>query len=496
MDAPGFLDALAAVGIPAGALDPLCADAAFGLYVDHVETGCVYANAELLRQFDLSWEEFKGFGWARSVHPEDAARLRDEIARFEHERGTIDVRYRVLLPEGNERVVHARVTAYVDDKGQHLGAIGTTRDVTAESRFEQHIRGSQKLEAIGRLSGRVAHDFNNVLAAVLASASMLEYEPLTDEGRDFLSTIHEAVDHARSITTQLLSLAQSNSSAGACTLDVELRAMQPLLGQILGEGITVDLNLAAADACVALPRHELGQVIVNLCLNGRDAMGGSGIVMVSTRRDDPSTLRLEVADQGPGIPLDVQAKMFEPFFTTKEKGRGTGLGLATVRDLVHKAGGEITLESQLGRGTRLLLGFPVVAPRTDVPLVADEVLELRPLRVLLADDNDALRQSLAYALAVEGHTVTAAATVEAAREHSRAGHFDVLVTDVLITDGNGDELARSFSSDNPSARVVFITGYAGERQTVLDHNWPTAPLLTKPFHPDALLAAIATAFRD
>ena len=488
---PRYLDALAEVGASANEIDEVLAALDFGVFVDHVEKGCIYANAEVLRMFDMDWEAFRGFGWANVVLPEDMEILRDAIERYEHDKTWIEVRYRIRRPDDSIRAIHVVGKAVVGPDGEQRGSVMIGRDVTSERAMEERGIQAQKLEAIGRLAGRVAHDFNNVLTPIVCSAALLETEPLSEEGRDCVQTIHEGVRHASGITRQLLGLSRQRAyDRRNADLDVELTALQPLLAQLLGETIQLELDLKTPGTRVALAAHELGQVVLNLVINSRDAIGGDGRVTIRTSRSAPF-VELIVADDGPGIPVDVQQRMFEPFFTTKSPERGTGLGLATVRDLVNRVGGPIDVRSELGRGTLMTLTMPMIA--TSDEYVREEVGPTgttEPLAVLLVDDNAALRQTLAYALALRGHKVKTSATVTRATEISRDERFDVLVTDVLLGDGRGTELARHLRDDQPDMRVVYISGFVSEEMDELHLGQPGTMFLEKPFHPDRLVAAL------
>lgn len=490
MSSPSYFEALATVGVGPENLEEVLAQADFGVYVDHVEQGCVYANPALLDVFGVSWDAFRGFGWARSVHEQDTQMLRDAIHRFEEEREWIDVRYRVVRPDESVRVVHARVKAIVDASGIQLGAIGVTRDVTTEHAFQDRAAHTQKLEAIGQLAGRVAHDFNNLLTSVLCSVSLLELEPIDDEARVHTDAIHQALDHGSAITRQLLSLSRQRvDSAAIVDVDSELRGIQTLLEQLLGETITLNLELNAPGAAARIASHEVSQIVLNLCVNARDAMSGRGRIDVRTRiRDD--VVELEVADAGPGIAAEIREQMFEPFFTTKPDGRGTGLGLSTVRDLVVRVGGAIEVHSS-ENGTRMV----IVLPKLTLPLAEvrapSESVDVVARRILLVDDNDALRQSLGYALALDGHDVKTASSVATALEMFEGFNFDVLVTDVLLGDGNGPELAKQARATHWNLAVVFISGFAGEAHEAIDVDAPRTVYLQKPFDPRRLGEAIA-----
>lgn len=482
------------LGVGLDELDDVFSSAPVGIYVDHTERGCIYANDALLDMFGATFEEFSGFGWARRVHEDDAAGLRDAIHDFEHERGWIDVQYRVVHPDGSLRHIHARVKALLDAEGTHVGSFGSVRDLTLEREQREQSVQRQRLEAVGRLAGRVAHDFNNLLGLIVMTTSMLDEQPDEAERRKSVETILQASEHATAITRQLLGLSRQGVDERATVIvDTELRGLVPLVDQVIGESVDLRLDLGAGGAGIMLAPHELGQIIVNLCVNARDALAGPGTITIATRHVD-SRVELVVKDTGPGIPVDVQERMFEPFFTTKGAGRGTGLGLSTVRDLVGRAGGEIRVRSELGSGTTLTIEVPRAAPPSASQRPGERRPVVDPLRVLLVDDNDALRQSVAYALALSGHEVTTAATIASALEQLSQQRFELVVTDVLLPDGEAPQLVSAARADDPNLPIVYITGFAGDAADALDRG-PGTAYLPKPFGPDELAQAIAEAVR-
>ena len=466
-------------------------DAPFGIYVDHPVGGCLYANQCLLRQFSLSWEDFRGFGWARRVHQEDSAALRDAIEIFERQRDTIDVNYRVTWDSGETRWIHARVSALTGPKGEHLGSLGTTEDVTDHMKFQNRSIELQKLEAVGSLSARVAHDFNNVLGVILGGTSFIATHVDDLQVLQEVKAIEDAVDHASSITRGLLGLAGASRNTGSSELDAELMDLKPLLTRSLGEGIELHLQLGAAGAWVPLDGSELGQVVLNLCLNGRDAMNGQGRLRVWTERERAG-VSLSVQDSGAGMSVDMQERIFEPFFTTKPAGRGSGLGLASVRELTERVHGQVRVSSSLGQGTIFRVELPLAQPAAVRRRMRSTSPTASKAKVLLVEDNDALRQTLAYALALQGHSVETAATVERALDLAAQGGFEVFVSDVLLPDGNGvdiyDYLERSLSGRPP---FVFMSGFTGEASDRLPQPHPTCAFLTKPFPPQRLVDAVA-----
>lgn len=468
----------------------LLEQAPFGVYVDDPTAGCTYANDALLEQFRVGWDEFRGLGWARFVLEDDVERLRERIRIYETELDPIHVSYRVRGASHEVRWIHARVEPILDADGRHVGSIGITHDTTAERAFEEQAARAQKLQAIGRLSARVAHDFNNLLTPMLFAAETLDAENLSPAGRTSVEMVHQAISQARQLTGQLLTLSRHRvSREQVCELDAEIQELERLLCSTLGEGIALHLSLDADDVAVPLDAGQLGQVLINLCTNAADAMSGHGAIHLRTKRAH-SRVTVEVEDFGMGMSEDVRARAIEPFFTTKESGRGTGLGLSTVHDIITLAGGELEIDSTPGRGTRVAVTLPQVQVAPTRAVSALEALDdSGGATALLIDDKDSLRQSLAYALALRGFQVLGARNLEEARARSAAGAtVDVIITDVMLPDGRGTEIVSELRTARPNLPVLYISGFVGEADLAEDS---CTAFLEKPFGPAQFLHAIA-----
>ena len=492
LDPVPFSEAVAGIdGIPKQ-LDDVVDDAPFGVYIDHPEDGCVYANAALLCQFGVKWSDFAGFGWARFVHPDDAAALQSRIHEYELDPGVIDVRYRVRRPAGDERWIHARVEATLDEQGRHIGSVGTTEDITELEAFRRQTTGSQKLQAVGRLAGGVAHDFNNLLAAISASAELLRLEVDDIHVEPHLETICRAVEQGRQVTQKLLLLAQDRRTGpSVCRLDTQLEGLEQLLKRALGAQLDVVVRAGAGDAFVGLDQGQFGQLLLNLASNGADAMNGRGVLHVrsSLKADDAV---LDVEDGGQGMDEETQKNMFQPFFTTKGPDRGVGLGSWIVKDLVDTAGGSIEVHSAIGRGTRIRVRLPTVEPHAGLGtdrFLSDEQLR-GDERVLLVEDHDGLRQSLAYGLSIYGYQVETARSVVDAEARLADGEFDAVVCDVLLIDGTAAELTRRLRPNSHRVPWIFVSGFSGSADLTEELKQPGTEFLAKPFQPRDVVSTL------
>ena len=369
------------------------------------------------------------------------------------------------------------------------------------------LNESQKLDGLGRLAGGVAHDFNNLLTVILGTAEVLREDLRAGRARtEDLEEIRAAGERARDLTGQLLAFARRQLIAPeVLDLNEVLRGTEKLLRRVLGEDVRLDTALASGLWRVRADRGQIGQVVLNLSVNARDAMPTGGRLLIETGN---STLgreaaaqgispgrwvRLTVRDTGHGMTPEVRAHLFEPFFTTKPKGHGTGLGLPTVYGIVKQSGGHVHVESEEGKGAAVHVYLP---PTDEAPAPARPAPAPRPVRgsetVLVVEDDPNVREVAARALRDGGYRVLAAAGPASAR-YVAAGEpapIHLLLTDVVMPDSDGRTLAREIRSARPGLRVLYMSGYAEDvvaRHGVLAEG---VELLAKPFTPTTLLAKV------
>jgi two-component system cell cycle sensor histidine kinase/response regulator CckA len=380
-----------------------------------------------------------------------------------------------------------------------------TREIEQRKKAEQQLVQTQKLEAIGRLAGGIAHDFNNLMAVVLGSGGLLAKRiPVDNALHPLVESILQAGERAAKLTQQLLAFGRAQPpSQGQIALNDVVRDVSKIVERALGDFVRLDLRLDPDAGGVRADRGQIEQVVMNLAVNARDAMTSGGVVTLTTGREhvtDARSLelggiktgdyaRLEVADTGVGMSETTLAQAFEPFFTTKEPGKGTGLGLATVYGIVRQLGGGIAIASKAGEGTRVTIHFPRIEPRTASiePESLPDPTAARGETVLLIEDQVTLRRVVREVLEEYGYAVVEAgdpaAAMRAAITH--AGPIHLLLTDVLLPNGSGPELAERFVVLHPEARVLFMSGYADDALLTRVRG-TTGAFLPKPFTPDAL----------
>jgi len=441
-----------------------------------------------------------GLPLSELAHPEDRERLARAVRSAVGGRRGASIETRLRRNDTEYR-------SYLIDYVPAFGALGgipgdlwTAFDVTEQRALEARLRESEKLEAVGRLAGGIAHDFNNILTAISGHAELaLLGEPLGRPAAGDLAGIREAAERAADLTRQLLAFARRQPvQPRVVDLNALVERSRALLQRLIGEHIQLVVHEHAAPLPIEADPGQIEQVIVNLAVNARDAMPRGGTLTIETREAALASGRcaeLTVADTGVGMDPSTLARVFEPFFTTKELGRGTGLGLSTCYGIVRQAGGEIEVASRPRSGAIFSVRLPVAdAPLASEPRSAARVLEAPGAEtVLLVEDERAVREVAERALRELGYRVTSASDGRAAlRALSswQAAPLDLLITDVVMPDAAGSEVAARAREVFASARVLYISGYSDSFDAAGVASQPGSAFLAKPFTPSALAAAV------
>ena len=378
---------------------------------------------------------------------------------------------------------------------------------------EEQLRQSQKMEAIGRLAGGVAHDFNNLLTAVIGYTDMIaERANLDPETAREVGEIRLAADRGAALTRQLLAFSRKQLlNPTVLNVNDSVAGLLHMLPRLIGDHIHTDARLAAGLGFVKADASQLEQVIVNLVLNARDAMPTGGYVTIETANIELTEDRLSaeglvlepgpyvmlsITDTGVGMDETTRAHAFEPFFTTKEKGKGTGLGLATVYAIIDQSGGGIAMDTAPERGTSIRIYLPI----TDAPASLERPHAARGATegtetLLLVEDNDAIREISAQALRRRGYTVFEARNGEEAIDWASKSVVlaDMLITDVVMPGMSGPNLAARLLQQMPNLRVLYMSGYTDDATEVHGAFWGGVPLLQKPFTPSQLAESVRMA---
>jgi two-component system cell cycle sensor histidine kinase/response regulator CckA len=402
-------------------------------------------------------------------------------------------------PDGAQSLLLTSKVPLRDAKGEVLGVLGIHADVTEQRRLQEQLRQSQKLEAVGRLAGGVAHEFNNLLTALAGHAELLQGALQADDAlREHVAEIRKAADRAAALTRQLLALGRKQVATPApLDLNAVVSGLEGILRGLVGEDVTLTTRTAPGLWLIWADAGQLEQVLINLVVNARDAVPGGGEITVETRNvphagpggNGPCVL-LAVRDTGCGMDRATRERLFEPFFTTKGVGKGTGLGLSTVYGIVKQSGGHIEVESEPGRGS----SFKVSLPRLDGDGQGQaEPAPAAPERggetVLLVEDEDMVRNLARRILRMQGYKVLEARhgveALEVAERHGEPIHL--LLTDVVMPLLGGRQLADRLLPQRPGLKVLYMSGYADD--AVLRHGVFEAEVdfLQKPFSPDVLV---------
>jgi PAS domain S-box-containing protein len=410
------------------------------------------------------------------------------------QRGTVRAEYRLLRADGAIREVEFTATANFRP-GHHLVAVF---DLTERRELEEQLRQAQKLEAVGRLAGGVAHDFNNQLAAIRLYCDLVKaHADDPDRVRAEADGIARVADLASQLTAQLLAFGRRQLlQPRVLDLNTVVQHAEQMLRRLLGSGITLTTELSPALDPIRADPSQLEQVIVNLALNGRDAMSEGGTLTIRTASEvhggEPRVL-LAVSDTGVGMDERTRAQIFEPFFTTKELGEGTGLGLATVYGIVSQSGGTIDVASEPGGGSTFSIHLPPSEAGVEARRRRDEALPVGGSEtVLLVEDDDAVRDVTAEVLSAAGYRVLAAAegaeALDLAAGHD--GEIAVVVTDVLMPGIGGIEVVQRLRERDPQLAAVLVSGYADAATVAPERLGGSSAFVQKPFSSAELARAI------
>ena len=378
---------------------------------------------------------------------------------------------------------------------------GTRRDVTLERSLDERIAQSQRLESVGRLAGGIAHDFNNLLTVILADTESIQGRLGSQDGE--IREIETAALRAAELTRQLLAFSRGQVLRPTLLdLNAVLFSFQSMLRRVIGEDIDLRLRLAEGLEQVEADAGQIERVVMNLVVNARDAMPSGGTLELRTESVDldedyvrtrPGVrsgkhVLVAVTDSGTGMSEDVRRKAFEPFFTTKPKGRGTGLGLASVYGVVRQSGGDINIYSEPGRGTTVKIYLPAATGAAAAPAVRavrPEAVSPQPAgaTVLLVEDDPAVRKMVARSLGVLGYKLVEATDGEAAIKamEEADGKVDLVLTDMVMPGMNGPDLVMRLRARWPALGVVMMSGYSGDRYADSELIPSDVGFLEKPF---------------
>jgi hypothetical protein len=421
-----------------------------------------------------------------------------------------------VTKDGQRLNVSISVSPIYDADGKIVGASAIARDITSQKRTEDQLRQAQKMEAVGRLAGGVAHDFNNILGIIIACSELLRTRVDPSTGwLEYIDNIRKAADRGASLTKQLLSFSRKQAVHPILfDLNDRLKEVTKLLHPLMGDDVQIAILPRAPSAIVEIDPSQLDQVVLNLAVNARDAMPNGGRLIIETaiqefdeafaRTHQPLNagryVMLAVSDNGSGMDQVTVTRIFEPFFTTKEIGKGTGLGLATVYGIVKQGGGNIWVYSEPGRGTTFKVYLPCADHKlAEAPMIRAETLPPRRegITILLVEDDEMMRSLTRQMLEDHGYGVVEASDGKSALELLATNHasIDLTLTDVVMRHMSGPEMVLNLAQSRPRMKVVYMSGYTGQLLSERDTVAAGIPLLEKPFTRASLLQTLDAALR-
>jgi signal transduction histidine kinase/ActR/RegA family two-component response regulator len=393
---------------------------------------------------------------------------------------------RLIAGELHEQVTlgspEATLVIHAHPSADGREAVIVINDITAERAQQARVAHNERLALIGQLAGGIAHDFNNLLFVILNYSEMMHDALTSPHAKEDARTVIDAAKSAADLVRQLLVFSRREPFKPTIVdVATEIATRAKLVQRALGAEVELAIEHDGETAYVLIDRSQLEQIVLNLAVNARDAMNAKGHLGISIR-STPRSVILEVSDSGCGMTPDVMARVFEPYFTTKARGKGTGLGLATVQGIVQHANGAIEVYSQPGRGTT----FTITLPRSELaPAIAQPLHALAPARgrVLVVDDDEQVRRLTERMLRRAGYDVSSVDSGAAALGEARRAPFDIVLTDVVMPGMSGGELATELEREFPDLHVILMSGYT--HTPVRGHHF-----IPKPFDRNTLLALL------
>jgi PAS domain S-box-containing protein len=468
-----------------------------------------FCNEKAVELSGYSETEIRRLSWLNLVHPDDREMVLSECGRAS-QRGENTGVYSLRIQDRDEN------PKWLELHHKQIPWNGTDatlvffRDITERKRLESQLLQAQKMEAVGRLAGGIAHDFSNFITVILGCTELLEKEMFAQNAdATNVQAIRKAAKKASALTQKLLAFSRKQRlEPKIINPNILVDGMQGMLKRLVGENTEIVIKTDSRVGSIHADANQIEQVILNLAVNSKDAMQDSGKLVISTEnvhfseeslKPKPEMrpgryVMLSISDTGSGMDEATKSHLFEPFFTTKESGRGTGLGLATVYGIIKQSKGFIYVYSELGKGTTFKLYFPRIDNQpTESPVNPAPSQELEGTeRILVLEDDQQVLSIIESMLKRKGYRVLTANSGEtaAARSQLNPDSIDLLITDVGIPDTSGREVWEAIKKDHPNCRVLFISSYPEEFVPLEDFGEGKRIFLQKPFGSEILLTRV------
>jgi two-component system cell cycle sensor histidine kinase/response regulator CckA len=482
-----------------------------GTFEWHIQSNQVIWGAELEALYGVARGDFDGRydDWIQTLHPEDCDRTEQALQQTVNNGQGLDTEFRILRPDGETRWIAAKSSIFYDAAGQPLRMIGVHMDITEKKQLEAQFLRAQRLESLGTLAGGIAHDLNNILTPILAAAKLLPHQvsQLDQQAQHLLTIVEESAQRGSELVNQILSFTRGVEGKRAVLQIPELiQEVERIIRQTLPKSITVHLDLAPDLWPVSGDATQLHQVLMNLCVNARDAMAEQGTLTITAANTwlDEQTARtyldaqvgayvaVTVADTGSGIPPEVLPRIFDPFFTTKAIGKGTGLGLSAVLGIVKSHGGFIDVQSMPHQGSQFKVFLPAsqlaVASVLDTPTSLNGQQEL----ILIVDDEAAICEILKTTLEAYNYRVlTASNGLEAlALVADQAQNISCVLMDMMMPTMDGATTLPLLQRLNPDLHILAMSGLNTLEVQAQAQRLGCHDFLPKPFATDHLLQTL------
>jgi len=478
-----------------------------GVYQTDSEGYCLYVNERWSEYSGIDRRHAMGKGWIEAFHPSDRSSFNNQWPLLQNTEQMLNSEFRFLTPNGDVKWLLGQCNAEYNTEGELQGYIGAIIDITAQKQLEEQLRRSQKMDAMGKLTGGIAHDYNNMLAVISGYGKLLQMKL---DGQEKLMTyvehIIKASNRGTALTKKLLDFSKSSTSdAIQLNINEVVTAQQQMLEKILTPRICLLLKLKENIWATLLDEGDLEDALVNMSINAMHAMSDTGTLTIETdnlkisendvhNSDIPAGdyVLVSLTDNGEGMDDETKDKLFDPFFSTKGT-KGTGLGLTQVYSFVQRSNGFIKIDSTLNQGTCIRIYFPRYVQNIEISKPEQEPIEQNNKgneTILVVDDEIALLELVTEILEDEGYETISACDASEALEILQHTSVDLLLTDVIMPGMNGYQLANIVQEKYPSVRVQLVSGYTDKKEQQGIDSSLTESLIHKPFESQLLLSRI------